>query len=52
MAFSINGPAQRLEMVVATSRILTLEYKIPRLLVNNPREVSEDDALAIYRAAW
>jgi alcohol dehydrogenase class IV len=23
-----------------------------RLLVNNPREVSHDDALAIYRAAW
>ncbi len=37
--FSINGPAQRLEMVVATSRILTLEYKIPRLLVNNPEVV-------------
>ena len=37
--FSINGPAQRLEMVVSTSRILTLEYKIPRLLVNNPEVV-------------
>jgi len=23
-----------------------------RLLVNNPRDMSEDDALAIYRAAW
>jgi alcohol dehydrogenase len=23
-----------------------------RLLVNNPREVSEADALAIYQAAW
>ena len=23
-----------------------------RLLVNNPREVTEDDALAIYKAAW
>jgi len=23
-----------------------------RLLVNNPREVSEEDALAIYRAAY
>jgi pilus assembly protein CpaC len=34
--FSVDGPAQRLEMVVATSRILTLEHKIPRLLVNNP----------------
>lgn len=39
VAFSINGPSQRLEMVVATSRILTLEYKIPRLLVNNPEVV-------------
>jgi pilus assembly protein CpaC len=34
--FSVDGPTQRLEMVVATSRILTLEQKIPRLLVNNP----------------
>ncbi len=39
VTFSINGPTQRLEMVVATSRILTLEYKIPRLLVNNPEVV-------------
>ena len=26
--------------------------KQTRLLVNNPRHVAEDDALAIYRAAW
>jgi alcohol dehydrogenase class IV len=26
--------------------------KQQRLLVNNPREVSEADALAIYKAAW
>ena len=26
--------------------------KQQRLLVNNPRPVSEEDALAIYRAAW
>lgn len=26
--------------------------KVTRLLVNNPREVTRDDALAIYRAAW
>ena len=26
--------------------------KQTRLLVNNPREVAEADALAIYRAAW
>ncbi len=39
VTFSINGPTQRLEMVVSTSRILTLEHKIPRLLVNNPEVV-------------
>ncbi len=39
VTFSIDGPTQRLEMVVATSRILTLEHKIPRLLVNNPEVV-------------
>lgn len=26
--------------------------KQTRLLVNNPREVSEDDALSVYKAAW
>ncbi len=36
VTFSIDGPTQRLEMVVATSRILTLEHKIPRLLVDQP----------------
>ena len=36
VTFSIDGPTQKLEMVVATSRILTLQHKIPRLLVNNP----------------
>ncbi|MHB8973485.1 MAG: type II and III secretion system protein family protein [Pirellulaceae bacterium] len=39
VTFSIDGPAQRLEMVVDTSRILTLEHKIPRLLVANPEVV-------------
>ena len=39
VTFSIDGPTQRLEMVVASSRILTLEYKIPRLLINNPEIV-------------
>ena len=39
VTFSIDGPTQRLEMVVATSRILTLEHKIPRLLVANPEVV-------------
>jgi pilus assembly protein CpaC len=39
VTFSIDGPTQRLEMLVATSRILTLEHKIPRLLVNNTEVV-------------
>ena len=39
VTFSIDGPTQRLEMVVSTSRILTLEHKIPRLLVANPEVV-------------
>ena len=39
VTFRIDGPTQRLEMVVATSRILTLEHKIPKLLVNNPEVV-------------
>lgn len=34
--FRVSGPAQRLEMVVHTSRILTMDYKVPRLLVQNP----------------
>ncbi len=33
--FHITQDAQRLEMVVDTSRILTLEEEIPRVLVNN-----------------
>ncbi len=33
--FRVTGPSQRLEMVVNTSRILTLENEIPRVLVNN-----------------
>ncbi len=36
VTFRIDGPTQRLEMIVASSRILTLAHKIPRLLVNNP----------------
>lgn len=39
VTFSVDGPTQRLEMVVATSRILTLDHKIPQLLVNNPEVV-------------
>jgi pilus assembly protein CpaC len=33
--FKISGPVERLEMIVNTSRILTTEHKIPRLLVEN-----------------
>jgi pilus assembly protein CpaC len=39
VTFRIDGPTQRLEMIVASSRILTLDQKIPRLLVNNPEIV-------------
>ncbi len=34
--FKISGQAQRLEMTVNTSRILTLEKNIPNMYVNNP----------------
>ncbi len=33
--FHVASPTQRLEMVVNTSRILTLDKEIPRVLVNN-----------------
>lgn len=33
--FRVDAPTQRLEMVANTSRILTLEKEIPRVLVNN-----------------
>ena len=34
--FQVNDTTERLEMIVRTSRILTLEYKVPRMLANNP----------------
>ena len=37
--FRVDGPSQRLEMVINTSRILTLDKKIPRIQVNNPEMV-------------
>jgi pilus assembly protein CpaC len=37
--FRVEGESQRLEMIVNTSRILTLEHNVPRLLVNNPEIV-------------
>ena len=33
-------------------RLAASAMKVERLLKNNPREVREDDALAIYEAAW
>ncbi len=39
VTFRVDGPTQRMEMVVASSRIITLDHKIPRLLVNNPEIV-------------
>lgn len=35
--FQVSGEAQRLEMVVNSSRILTLNYNVPKLLVQNPQ---------------
>ncbi len=37
--FNIDGPSQRLEIIVTNSRLLTMKKKIPRLLVNNPEVV-------------
>jgi pilus assembly protein CpaC len=34
--FRVSETTQRLEMLVNTSRILTLEHDVPRMLVNNP----------------
>jgi pilus assembly protein CpaC len=39
VTFRVSGAAERLEMIVNTSRILTLDYNIPRLLVDNPEIV-------------
>jgi alcohol dehydrogenase class IV len=36
----------------AIPRLASDAMKQERLLVNNPREVSEADAVAIYKAAW
>ncbi len=37
--FHVDGPSQRLEIIVTNSRLLTMKKKIPRLLVNNPEIV-------------
>ncbi|MDA4847960.1 iron-containing alcohol dehydrogenase [Hoeflea poritis] len=50
------GLPQRLREVgigeEALPKMASDAMKQTRLLVNNPRHVAEDDALAIYRAAW
>ena len=50
------GVPQRLRDVnipeAALPKLASAAAKIQRLLKNNPREVAEVDALAIYRAAW
>jgi len=35
LKFTVSGPHERLEMIVNTSRILTTEHNIPKLLVEN-----------------
>lgn len=45
VVFRITGPSQRQEMTVNTSRILTLERKIPQAQVNNP-EILDVTALS------
>ncbi len=37
--FHVDGPSQRMEIIVTNSRLLTMKKKIPRLLVNNPEVV-------------
>jgi len=37
---NITQPTQRLELTVNTSRILTLEKRVPKMVVNNPELVS------------
>ena len=34
--FKVNGPAERLDMTVNTSRVLEFEFDVPKMLVNNP----------------
>ena len=34
--FKVNGPAERLEMTVNTSRVLDFDFDVPKMLVNNP----------------
>lgn len=37
--FSVDSQTQRLEMIVNTSRILKLDYEVPRVMVNNTEVV-------------
>jgi pilus assembly protein CpaC len=36
VVFKVRGPSERMEMTVHTSRILTMDQKIPQAQVNNP----------------
>src|SRR3954454_6492430 len=40
LTFKVQAAAERLEMVVNTSRIMELPFKVPRLFVGNPDIVS------------
>ncbi|MCA9264877.1 MAG: pilus assembly protein N-terminal domain-containing protein [Planctomycetales bacterium] len=37
--FQVSEPSQRLEMIVKTSRILTMDEEVPRVMVQNPEVV-------------
>ena len=40
VTFRVTGAASRMEMIEHTSRILTMEHKVPRVLVQNPEIVT------------
>ena len=46
--FQVDRATQRLEMIVNTSRILTLDKKVPRMQVNNP-EIVKATPLSPYQ---
>ena len=43
---------QQLKNIVPCDKMAKESMKQTRLLVNNPREVSEEDAFNIYSASW
>src|SRR4051812_37629470 len=40
LTFKVQAAAERLEMVVNTSRIMKMPFKVPRVFVGNPEIVS------------